>query len=78
MNEVEISAETVRLLQNLKDAGCGPAAIEKFLQLRNAGKRRDQLRFLTRQRAVLLKKVHENQKKIDCLDYLFYRLKQTN
>ncbi len=78
MNEVEIGTEDSRLRRNLKDAGCGAAAIEKFFQLQKAGKVREQLHLLSRQRAELLKKVHENQKKIDCLDYLLYNLKTTN
>ena len=63
---------------NLKDAGCAPQLIAKILALREAGNTHDQLRLLTRQRAALLEKIHAAQKKVDCLDYLVFNMKQEN
>ena len=34
------------------------------------------LELLARHRAALLDEVHKSEKKIDCLDYLIYRIKQ--
>ena len=49
---MEQAAQTDRLLRrNLKDAGCGAADIERFLQLGQEGKRPEQLRLLRQHRA---------------------------
>lgn len=65
-----------QLIRNLKDGGCGPRQIEQFFTLREAGKFREQLRLLSRQRVSLLKRVHTAQRKVDCLDYLIFTMKQ--
>ncbi len=70
-----LQAEDALLLCNLKDAGCGMQTVKQFFQLRSEGKTQQQLRLLLRQRNSLLRKVHENQAKIDCLDYLIYTMK---
>ena len=64
------------LIRNLRDAGCGAPLIEKILALHESGKLREELRLLARQRCGLLEKVHATQKKVDCLDYLVFNLKQ--
>lgn len=51
--------------------------VEKYFQLRQAGKIRDQQRLLSKQRRLLLEALHANQRKIDNLDYLLYTLKTT-
>lgn len=60
------------LARNLRDAGCTEAEIRRFPALSPG----EQLRFLTRQRAVLLAALHESQARIDCLDYLMYAMKK--
>ena len=60
------------IVQNLRDAGCTEAEILRFPALPP----REQLRFLSRQRNALLAALHEAQSRIDCLDYLMYRMKQ--
>ena len=60
------------MLQNLNDAGCDAEMIQKCITLQNEGKTREQLRLLGRQRRNLLHVIHENQKRIDCLDYLIH------
>lgn len=72
-----ISAEE-KILCNLRDAGCGDEVIEKFFQLRQAGRTKEQAKLLYMQRAALLDRVHAGQKMIDCLDYLVYELKKEN
>lgn len=71
----KIQEKDFLLLRNLKDAGCDAEQIEKFFQLQQAGKTRGQLRLLSGQRNLLLKNLHENQRKIDSLDYLLYSMK---
>ena len=62
------------LIQNLKDAGCQEEEIQRFLQLGQEGKRREQLRLLSMHRAALLDQLHVSQRQIDCLDYLVYQM----
>ena len=64
------------LLRNLKDAGCGLDIIARFMTCQDAGKTKDALRVLAAQRAVLLDEVHASQAKLDCLDYLIYKLRK--
>lgn len=61
------------LRRNLKDAGFGLKGTEEFLRLN--GNVREQLVLLVRQRLALLKKVHDNQSRIDCLDHLINQMK---
>lgn len=61
------------LRRNLKDAGFGPKGTEEFLRLN--GNVWEQLVLLVRQRLALLKKVHDNQSRIDCLDHLINQMK---
>lgn len=73
----EIPAQ-IRLLRNLKDAGCDEATIQKYLQLQQEGKRQEQLRLLALHRASLLDLLHVDQNRIDCLDYLLYNMNEHN
>ncbi len=61
------------IIQNLKDADCDSKMIEKFLETDNTS---DKVNLLTRYRAKLLENLHVCQKKLDCLDYLIFNLKQ--
>lgn len=66
------------LRRNLKDAGCDERTIEKFFRLSGHGRTGEQLRLLAQQRSFLLRQVHENQRKIDCLDFLIYCMNSKN
>ncbi len=60
-----------RLLErNLRDAGCTDADIRRFSALTPADRRL----FLARKRSALLEELHEQQARIDCLDYLVYSM----
>lgn len=61
-------------MRNLADAGCDDETIGVFLQLE--GKVNRQLRILAEHRKNLLQAYHEDQRKIDCLDFLIFNLKQ--
>lgn len=60
------------ITQNLKDAGCDSEMITEFWD--KNGKKDEQLRMLERQRLRLLDRVHKEEKRIDCLDYLVYQM----
>ena len=64
------------VLQNLKDAGCDPDIIARFMTCQDAGKTKDSLRVLASHRATLLDEIHASQFKLDCLDYLIYKLRK--
>jgi hypothetical protein len=63
-------------IQNLKDAGCDSAAIAAFLKEVKSGKSVRAMKLLEKHRRTLLDDLHENQKQIDCLDYLVYQMKK--
>ena len=66
--------EAAELAQTLRDAGCTEeAAAALMADVRDF---RRLLELLARHRAALLDEVHKSEKKIDCLDYLIYRIKQ--
>lgn len=62
------------VIQNLKDAGCDRKTVERFLNLEEAGQTEEQLRLLSAHREQLLDRVHQEEKRIDCLDYLVYQI----
>lgn len=62
-------------LQNLEDAGCEKNLIIKYLQYDELGMIQQQLCLLTKHRKDLLERMHEEQRRIDCLDYLIYKIK---
>lgn len=62
------------VIQNLKDAGCDRKIIECFMKCMAQDDVKGQLRLMSEQRQCLLDKVHEDEKQIDCLDYLVYQI----
>lgn len=64
------------IYQNLLDAGCDKETTAQCMRLMEKGRYMDMLPILTRHRGVLLDCIHKGQKKIDCLDYLLYKLKK--
>lgn len=72
LNDKSIGA----VIQNLKDAGCDAQCIEQFLSLGKEGKTLEQLALLSTHRQQLLDKVHQEEKRIDCLDYLVYQIQK--
>lgn len=64
------------LKQNLIDSGCNEAILDEFISLYEEGKEKEVLRLLARHKTNLLDNLHDAQKKIDCLDYLIFNLKQ--
>lgn len=64
------------VIQNLKDAGCSQDVIECCLAYMDQGKRPELMKQLEAHRDGLLRKIHEEEKHIDCLDYLVYQLRR--
>ena len=62
--------------QNLKDAGCDYKMINNFIILIHKGNKHIPCRLLTKQRYALLDTIHDNQKKLDCLDYFIRKMKK--
>lgn len=64
------------VLQNLKDAGCDRQTVEEFFTLEDAGSTKEQLKLLSSHRRQLLDQVHEEERKIACLDYLVCQIQK--
>lgn len=63
-----------KLLQTLKDAGCTDKMIKSFMDLYRSQSVFQQKKVLAVHRQGLLDKIHQQQKMLDCLDYLIYQL----
>ena len=72
----EASDTRAILRENLKDAGCDQDMICRCEVLAQGEKRGELMRVLSLHRRTLLDTVHENQRRIDCLDYLIYQLEK--
>lgn len=68
--------ETRRTTQALTDAGCGLELPPRLCALIGQNKRKEALRLLAAHRQTLLDRCHDEQRKIDCLDYLVFQMEQ--
>ena len=68
--------ETDAIVQNLKDAGCSAGTISNFMEDIESGKMAEGLKLLAVHRRSLLNHLHEEQKRIDCLDYLVWQMEK--
>ena len=64
------------VIQNLKDAGCKKDLIEQFLVYYDKQEGEQQIALLEKHRNHLLDKVHIEEKKIFCIDYLIYQIEK--
>lgn len=64
------------VIQNLRDAGCGQDIIKCCVACMEQGRKGELLKRLAEHRKDLLHRVHENEKQIDCLDYLVYQIQR--
>lgn len=64
--------EKEEMKRNLEACGCDKATIGRFCSCDGKSQRE----MLSKQRQVLLDKVHEEERKISCLDYLVYRMEK--
>ena len=63
------------VIQNLRDAGFSLDTIRCFMGYFDKGDWRNQLSLLEEHREGILDRVHEEERQIDCLDYLVYQIK---
>lgn len=64
------------IYQSLIDSGCDIQTIKQCMFYMEEGRISDMLPLLLQYKSVLLASVHTGQKKIDCLDFLIYKLKK--
>ena len=64
------------VVANLADAGCDKEQLEQFMDFLKSGRKEAGLSLLAKHRRFLLDCYHADQKKIDCLDYLIYKMNQ--
>lgn len=64
------------IIQNLEDAGCDRETAERFITLEGTGDTQEQLKLLSIHRKRLLDRIHSEENRIDCLDYLVYQLQK--
>ena len=62
--------------QNLRAAACPENMIIKLLILIESGQKREAERLLRDHRCHLLDCIHDDQKKLDCFDYLLQNMKE--
>ena len=64
------------VVTNLADAGCDNELIEQFMDLLKTGSKDGGVSLLAKPPRFLLDCNHADQKRIDCLDYLIYKMNQ--
>jgi hypothetical protein len=64
------------LRQNLEDSGFTHDMIELYMKSHEKNEISEQIKFLSKHRCLLLDNVRENNKRIDCLDYLVNKIKK--
>lgn len=64
------------IYQNLTDAGCDAKLTTQCMALFTSGRYADMIPVLTQYRETLLGSVRTGQKRIDCLDFLVYKLRK--
>ncbi len=62
------------IIQNLVDAGCDRDTITAFVEDIHEEKIAEGLKLLATHRRSLLDDLHKEQRRIDCLDYLIYKM----
>ena len=64
------------MIQNLKDAGCCAQTIEQICRLYGNGQIQDAIKMLRKHRCGLMDSLHESQERVDCLDFLVWRMEK--
>ncbi len=73
-----ISYNEGAIVQNLIDAGCKEDFIAEFMETLRKNNTSKNLKLLAAHRRLLLDNLHKEQKRIDCLDYLVYKMTKEN
>ena len=64
------SSDIERIIANMGDAGCSSADIERVSSLHKAGHDDEIIKCLRRCRCDLIEELHQNQRRVDCMDHL--------
>jgi hypothetical protein len=64
------------IYQNLLDAGYTRSGADRFMTYVNSGDRESQQRDLSVKRTKILSKLHQENRHLQCLDYLLYKLEE--
>ena len=70
-----IAMSEEQVYECLADAGCDKELIKQFEVCQRSGRQKEQLRLLGDYRRLLLERIHAEQKKLDCLDFLLWTAK---
>lgn len=70
--------ESHEIEKALIDLNCDKETIEKALEYSRTQNKKEQIKLLVDLRKKLLDAVHDDEKKISIIDYLLYRIRQTN
>lgn len=73
---MEMTDSIENFKKNLIDAGCETHMIYECLDCYEKKDKEKQLRLLMLYRKHLLEKIHQNQKQMECLDYLIYNMRK--
>lgn len=66
----------MNLIDILKDAGCSEELKKQLIALQENGQTDEFLRLLAKHKTNLLTDLHASQKRVDCLDFLVYKIKK--
>lgn len=61
----------------LKDCGCEESQMEAFLKLLESGTASEQIAFLKCLRYQTMTALHEQSRRVDCIDYVIHELEGT-
>lgn len=71
-----LQTSETELMQCLKDCGCDEEAAKQFLIYVQENRLKDQIRLLYRFRRPFLDALHDDQRRIDCIDFMIRKLEQ--
>lgn len=60
----------------LQEIGCNQITIEKYLKMSKENDIEGMVKMLSCIRCRVLEQIHEKQEKLDCLDYIIFKLKK--
>lgn len=70
------SERTAALAATLTDAGLDAFGVSSFLKQLAAGSAAGQIKILRRHRLDLLEEIHKQQKALDLIDYIIYKIRE--
>ncbi|MCI8956669.1 MAG: hypothetical protein HFG29_06730 [Eubacterium sp.] len=64
------------IIMCLQEIGCNQITIEKYLKMSKENDIEGMVKMLSCIRCRVLEQIHEKQEKLDCLDYIIFKLKK--